>query len=86
MLLNKLISMRVIIPWQELESATLNALLHDIVTRDGTDYGHTESSTDNKIQQAYQSLQKNTSVLLWDGQLESASLLNKEIYLNSFES
>ncbi|MCX2957923.1 MAG: YheU family protein, partial [Serratia symbiotica] len=28
-----------IIPWQELETATLNSLLESFVLREGTDYG-----------------------------------------------
>jgi len=72
--------MKISIPWHELGSEALEALLQDIVTRDGTDYGSIEVSTEQKIKQALQSLKSGKSLLLWDGDLESANLVDKEAF------
>jgi len=64
------------IPWQELSSHTLETLLEEIVTRDGTDYGSTEKSTIEKITFARNQLKNGDAVLYWNTELESASLLS----------
>lgn len=66
------------IPWQSLSSATLNTLLAEIVTRDGTDYGAAEKSTEQKVTYARNQLQSGHAVLLWNSELESASLVTPE--------
>lgn len=65
----------VLIPWKELESATLDNLLGEIVTRDGTDYGMVEQSTAKKILTARRSLEEDKAVLYWNVELESAALM-----------
>ncbi|MFT5114932.1 MAG: hypothetical protein ACI8P9_004275 [Parasphingorhabdus sp.] len=66
--------MEIVITWQDIGSETLSELLKEVVSRDGTDYGAVEMSTDEKIEQALHSLRCKTAVLCWDTELESASL------------
>lgn len=63
------------IPWQSMDSETLDRLLSELVTRDGTDYGRHEHSTAQKIAAARRSLEKGRACLMWDSELESASLV-----------
>lgn len=63
------------IPWQSVNPQTLALLLAEIVTRDGTDYGAVEKSTEQKIAIARKQLQSGHAVLFWDAKLETASLL-----------
>lgn len=67
-----------IIPYQSLEPEVLKRLLEEIVTRDGTDYGEVELSTSQKLNGALRALQEKRSVLLWDEETESASLVSAE--------
>lgn len=67
-----------IIPYQSLETEVLKRLLEEIVTRDGTDYGEVELSTSQKLNGALRALQEKRSVLLWDEETESASLVSAE--------
>jgi len=66
------------IQWQDLDQETLNRLLSELVTRDGTDYGAVERSTESKVASALRQLQKGSAVLYWDEESESASLLTRD--------
>lgn len=68
--------MPVILPWQSLEQDTLHRLLSELVSRDGTDYGDDELTTEQKVRQAKSNLERGRAVLCWDEQSESASLLD----------
>lgn len=62
------------IPWQDLDEDTLDRLLSEIVTRDGTDYGLVETSTATKIRSVRKALASGSLLLLWDAESESAAL------------
>ncbi len=66
------------IPWQKLPPETLESLLEEIVTRDGTDYGLLEKSTAQKVKIAKNQLVSERAFLFWDSKLESASLISVE--------
>jgi len=62
------------IPYQSLEKQTLEELIKDIVTRDGTDYGVEETSTEQKITSVMSALKTGKALLYWDTETESISL------------
>ncbi|WP_415900098.1 YheU family protein [Neptuniibacter sp. QD48_11] len=62
-----------IIPYQELESDTLTALIEEFVSRDGTDYGEYEFSLSDKVAQVKSLLQSGQVVILFS---ESTGLCN----------
>ena len=66
------------IPWQSLPVQTLDAMLEEIVTRDGTDYGAVEKSTAQKLLAARHQLQAGHVLLLWNDATESASLVSRD--------
>ncbi len=66
------------IPWQTLDDETLDRLLSEMVTRDGTDYGARELTTAEKVKGARRSLESGRARLLWNVELESASLVSYE--------
>ncbi|MBX2882410.1 MAG: YheU family protein [Granulosicoccus sp.] len=66
------------IPWDSLDSETLVRLLTEIVTRDGTDYGAREISTEAKVASAQQALTSGRAMLYWDDETETASLIPTE--------
>lgn len=68
----------VVIPWQSLAPETLDSLLEEIVTRDGTDYGAVEKSTAQKQRVARHQLEAGIAVLLWNDETETASLVSRE--------
>ncbi|MBD3670391.1 MAG: YheU family protein [Gammaproteobacteria bacterium] len=69
-----------IIPYTELEPAILRALLEDIVTRDGTDYGEVELSTEQKLQRALSLLKSGKAVIVYSELHETCTLQEKSKY------
>ena len=66
------------IDWQELDPETLDRLLQEVVTRDGTDYGAVERTTSSKVATARKALTAGRAELHWDIEAESAALLTPE--------
>ena len=66
---------RMHIPWESIEEATLERLLAEIVTRDGTDYGLVEHSTAAKVRAARKALEQGRAQLHWDEESETAALV-----------
>lgn len=69
--------MDTLIPYDSLNPDTLMTILEDIVTRDGTDYGEYDLSSQQKCQQALAALQSGEAVLLFDTESETIKLLPK---------
>ncbi len=69
--------MDTLIPIDSINPDTLMTILEDIVTRDGTDYGDYELSSQQKCQQALNSLKAGDAVLLFDTESETIKLLPK---------
>ena len=55
---------------------TLSALLAELVTRDGTDYGETEASVEQKVEQVLQQLRSGEACLCYDDATESCNVLS----------
>ncbi|SIR05461.1 YheU family protein [Marinobacterium stanieri] len=54
-----------IIPWQEVSAETLDNLIQEFVSRDGTDYGEQEYSLADKVSQVRQALERGEAVLIF---------------------
>ena len=67
-----------VIPLANFASDTLHALLADIVTRDGTDYGDTELSQDEKIGQLLLNLEQKLAYIAFDAISESCVIISPE--------
>jgi len=66
-----------LIPFESLAPETLDNVLSDIVSRDGTDYGDYDLSLDQKREQALQALKSGDAVLLFDTESETIQLVSK---------
>ncbi|GGB19785.1 MULTISPECIES: YheU family protein [Agarivorans] len=67
-----------IIPWQQLEPATLDALLESYVLREGTDYGEQELSLSDKLAQIKQQITNGTVLIVYSELHETVNLIAKE--------
>ncbi|MBN1005305.1 YheU family protein [Amphritea pacifica] len=54
-----------IIPWEQLQPDTLTSLIKEFVTRDGTDYGFKETTTETRIEQVRAKLKQGEAVVLF---------------------
>jgi len=69
--------MDTLIPYDSLTKETLENILDDIVSRDGTDYGNYELSALQKREQALRALQTGEAVLLFDTESETITMVSK---------
>ncbi|MBD5769865.1 YheU family protein [Marinomonas colpomeniae] len=74
--------MDTLIPYDSLSPETLETILDDIVSRDGTDYGEYDLSVAQKRQQALKALGKREAVLLFDTESETIKMIPKDTLSN----
>jgi len=67
-----------IIPYDQLTEETLQALIEDFVTRDGTDYGWEEMSTQAKSDHLLAQLRSGKLLISYNEELQSCGLVTKE--------
>ncbi|MCL6271645.1 YheU family protein [Sansalvadorimonas sp. 2012CJ34-2] len=63
-----------IVPWQQLEEATLHNLITEFVSRDGTDNGDNTPVT-TRINQVLEQLRNGSAVVVWDEMTETANIV-----------
>ncbi len=68
----------VIVPFEQLEPETLDNLIEEFVTRDGTDYGEVEVSLETKIFQVLNQLKSKKAVIVFDSQIETSTILKSD--------
>ena len=68
----------VLSPHEALSRDTLEAMLLDFVTRDGTDYGLTEAATPTKIEEVLSKISRGEAHIVFDPDSETFTILSKE--------
>ncbi|WP_020210319.1 YheU family protein [Gilvimarinus chinensis] len=66
-----------IIPYQHLPVSTLQALLEEFITREGTDYGESEIELGTKVTQLRDQLKRQEVVIVFDPAMETTTLVAK---------
>ena len=66
------------IPHTALDPYTLQSLIEEYVSRDGTDYGLVEISLETRVAQAHQQLASGQILIWYDPDSESCTLLQRE--------
>lgn len=64
-----------LIPWQSLETETLNNLIEYFVLREGTDYGEQERSLADKVAAVRRQLESGEAVIVFSELHETVSIL-----------
>lgn len=67
-----------IIPHTELAAETLNALIEEFITREGTDYGEQEVGLDIKVAQIKQQLERKQVFIVYSELHETCDIRTKE--------
>ena len=62
------------IPHTSLSKTTLQALIEEFVTRDGTDYGDVEVPLERRVEMVMALLQARTAVIVYDEDSETCSI------------
>lgn len=66
------------IPYDQLNSETLNGVIEEFVTRDGTDYGEIEVSLETKISRVLGQLKSGKAVIVFDQKTETCTILKND--------
>ncbi|MBW2735452.1 MAG: YheU family protein [Deltaproteobacteria bacterium] len=66
------------IPLEALSPEALDNLIEEFVTRDGTDYGATERSLDDKKRAVVRQLHRGEVLIVFDPETQTSNLLTKE--------
>ena len=67
-----------IIPLEQLNQETLNAIIEDFILREGTDYGAEDVTKAEQIAQVKLQLKQGSAVLVYSELHESVNILPKE--------
>ncbi|MDB4001899.1 YheU family protein [Oceanospirillaceae bacterium] len=67
-----------IVPWQNINTDTLNHLLEEFASRDGTDYGAYETSLEDKVVQLKVQLQQKRIVVVYSELHESVNIVSAD--------
>lgn len=59
----------------QLSPGALRGLVEEYVSREGTDYGHADWSLEEKVTQVYRQLDRGEARIVFDLELESASIV-----------
>ena len=65
------------VPYTDLSEAALRAVINDIVTRDGTDYGEVEKTREQKAAALLGQLERGEATLAFDPETETLSVLTR---------
>ncbi|WP_417690479.1 YheU family protein [Pseudidiomarina sp.] len=63
------------IPWQQLDSTTLEAIIEAFVLREGTDYGVDEKSLAEKVEDVRAQLRNGEAILVWSELHETVNIM-----------
>lgn len=70
----------IVIPPEQLPTETLQGLLEEFATRDGTDYGTEEVSLADKVSQLRAQLSRKQVLIVYDVGQEQANLMTQQAY------
>ena len=63
------------IPHQRLAPETLNSLIEEFVSREGTDYGHRDFSLADKVRQVRRQLENGQAAIVYDAETQSCHIV-----------
>lgn len=66
------------IPFEQLAPETLDNLIEEFVSREGTDYGHRDHSLADKVAQVRRQLESGRAKIVYDPQTQSCHILPVE--------
>ncbi|HEY3447362.1 MAG TPA: YheU family protein [Myxococcales bacterium] len=64
-----------LIPHQQLSEAALRGLVRDFVTRDGTDYGTSEATLEQKVADVLRQLERREAAIDFDPATQSVNIV-----------
>ena len=66
------------VPWDQLAEDTLQRLVEEFVTRDGTDYGEQEIELSRKVSQVVAGIKKKEYLIVYDQEMDSVHIVTAQ--------
>lgn len=66
------------VPWEQLAPETLQRLVEEFVSREGTDYGHRAPSLEAKVDQVMAQLRRGDAVVTFDSRVGTATIVGAD--------
>ena len=70
----------IFVPFEELKPETLRSLAEEFVTRDGTDYGQTEKSLDQKVEGLMRQLHSGEARICFEAKTGSIHIVARQSF------
>ena len=67
-----------IIPVDKLSADTLEGVIKEFISRNGTDYGAIEAAMETKVRQVKQKMEKGLAVLIYDDESETTNIFRHD--------
>ncbi len=67
----------IVVPMDQLSPEALAGVIEEFITREGTDYGHSEASFDDKQRSIRRQLEGGEALIVFDPETESANIILK---------
>lgn len=65
------------VPYERMRPETLQALIEEYVTRDGTDYGSRDASLEQKVEDVRRQLRRGDACVVFDPETESVNIISR---------
>lgn len=65
-----------IIPYEKISSETLQGVIEEFVSREGTDYGPREFSFEEKVLEVLRQVKRGVAVVVFDPETETCSIVD----------
>ncbi len=65
------------VPWQQLSPGALRGVIEEFITREGTDYGNTIYTLDQKVEHVMAQLRRGDVVIVFDDESETCNIIPK---------
>lgn len=66
------------VPYDQLSPETLEAVIEEFVTREGTDYGKTDVSFERKIERVRRQIETGKALIVFDESMQSCNILSRD--------
>jgi len=71
------------VPYKRLSPEALAGLIEEFVSREGTDYGHSEVGFDKKAASVMRQLETGIAVVLYDPETDTCNIVTRDEFLRS---
>ena len=69
---------QIVVPWEKLSEEALHGVIEEFILREGTDYGHSELTLEDKKRNVFSQLKAGHLILSFSPETESCTIIKKD--------